>query len=613
MTFKWRYLPIFLLLVHSLSYANKVHWHPWDKSTFDKANKENKLILINVGMEGCAACARMDKFTYDDQRVADIINKHFIAIAVDSEARPDVGERYSDWAWPATAFMTPKAVQVFAMAGNRFPRNFIPILNDLIDKQKNGTLKPDPNSPYAAPPKPVKTPLDDVRNQIRNQLDNNLNEQKGGWSRSSVNMEYSGSRLRHLLFRAHLYNRADLQSIGLKTVNRYIHSIDPVWGGAYEIIFHNDVQVPQRFARLGAIPEKRITSQANAITGFALAYQLTKDEKYRMAMQSMLPFLNNWFTSSKGLFYSNQKSEPIDFPDHLEMQDYWVNDTDAKRRALGVPPVDHAIYTDQNGEMISALTLAYEAFDQPLYIQMAKRAANQLLQTRLHQDGWIINADLNSRVVKDKRMRPYDTDHRPYLSTQAKFGQALLDVYRVDGDLQWLTAAAGIGDALLEQLEDKQSGGFWSAPPTELAALVPPRKPIEDNGSAIYFLYDLSVYSKKEKFELAARRAVPAIADPTILRREGKITGYLGLALEKLSAEYVEFSIVGYQDDPNAQALFKAAKQVYHPRKIVHYEKPGRYPKKDYATAYICNPNRCSLPLKTQAEIFKVALDYRQN
>ena len=118
-----------------------IDWQPWDKTSFDKARSENKLILVNVGMEGCTACNRMERITYTNPDVVDVVNKHFVAIAVDAQARPDIGERYSDWAWPATAFMQPDATQVFAMAGNRLPRNFIPILNDLVEKAVGRYLK----------------------------------------------------------------------------------------------------------------------------------------------------------------------------------------------------------------------------------------------------------------------------------------------------------------------------------------------------------------------------------------------------------------------------------------------------------------------------------------
>ena len=143
-----------------------IDWYDWELEAFEAAETNNKIIVVNVGMEGCAACARMEAITYADPAVIDLINENFVAIAVDAEARPDIGERYSDWAWPATIFMAPDATQVLAVRGNRLPRNFIPILEDLIAKHVAGTLEPDALSPYAAPPLPAETELTRVRDSV---------------------------------------------------------------------------------------------------------------------------------------------------------------------------------------------------------------------------------------------------------------------------------------------------------------------------------------------------------------------------------------------------------------------------------------------------------------
>ena len=65
---------------------------------------------------------------------------HFIAIVADAEAQPDLGERYSDWSWPATIFMTAEGTQILALAGNRRPQNFIPILEKIIDQKQAGNI-----------------------------------------------------------------------------------------------------------------------------------------------------------------------------------------------------------------------------------------------------------------------------------------------------------------------------------------------------------------------------------------------------------------------------------------------------------------------------------------
>ena len=102
------------------------------------------------------------------------------------------------------------------------------------------------------------------------------------------------------------------------------------------------------------------------------------------------------------------------------------------------------------------------------------------------------------------------------------------------------------------------------------------------------------------------------MAVPDVIRREGRITGQLAMALEKLTAEYIEFSVVGDSTDPRAESLFAAARAVYEPRKLLHYEAPGRYPDRGRPSMYICNPDRCSLPIESAGEVAKTAQQFRK-
>ena len=115
--------------------AEKIQWQQWGKAAFVQAQAEDKMILLDVGMEGCTACRWMDEITYTHDKVIKLVNEHFVAIVADAEAQPDLGERYSDWAWPATIFMAPDITQVLALSGNRRPNNFIPILEELIKRK----------------------------------------------------------------------------------------------------------------------------------------------------------------------------------------------------------------------------------------------------------------------------------------------------------------------------------------------------------------------------------------------------------------------------------------------------------------------------------------------
>ena len=173
-----------LLLSPIANAAEKIDWQHWELEAFSEAKENDKIILVSVGMEGCAACARMESITYTDSAVIALVSEHFVAIEVDAEARPDIGERYSDWAWPATIFLAPDATQVLALRGNRLPRNFIPILNDVIGKHAVGELEPDARSPYAAPPEPAETDLTRMRDDLRAQIDRSLNRKYGAGAKA---------------------------------------------------------------------------------------------------------------------------------------------------------------------------------------------------------------------------------------------------------------------------------------------------------------------------------------------------------------------------------------------------------------------------------------------
>jgi len=587
--------------------AASIDWHDWELKAFESAKATDKVIMVNVGMEGCAACARMESLTYRDPAVIDLIDRNFVAIEVDAEARPDIGERYSDWAWPATIFMAPDATQVLAIRGNRLPRNFIPILKDMIARNDAGTLEPDPDSPYASPPEPAATELTVIRDNLRTQIDRSLNRKYGGWSRSGIGGEQSGSRLRELYLRAHLYNDEELMGLALKSSSGFLRTIDPVWGGSYISAFPDDMQVPEHFAKFRAIPEKRILVQSNAITAFSLGYKQTGDPTFLKGIGEIDRFLQHWMMAPDGTFYTNQKSKPRELPRNMSAGDYWALPSDAARRKYGTPPVDHAIYTDRNGEVINAYVLAYESTGNEDYLHTAIRAANAILAGRMQDEGWLVQATANEQAEGDARLRPLVTDEKPFLSAQAWFGTAMLSLYRATGEQHWLTVADRIGKATLLQLHDDENGGFFATVPDATASIIAPRKPLESNGTAASFYYDLGVYTKDDSYKLVAEDSIRAVAQPKIIHREGKITGEFAMALDKVTTAYVEFSVVGDRHAPAAKALFAAGRAVFEPRKLLHFENAGRYPDRGVPSMYICNPDMCSLPIEDPAEVAKQA------
>src|SRR5262245_28817817 len=84
-----------------------IEWLPWGTDAFARAAREGKPILLSLTAAWCRACHEMDRTTYADPAVADLVNARFVPVRVDTDRRPDINERYNLGGWPTTAFLTP--------------------------------------------------------------------------------------------------------------------------------------------------------------------------------------------------------------------------------------------------------------------------------------------------------------------------------------------------------------------------------------------------------------------------------------------------------------------------------------------------------------------------
>lgn len=106
---------------------NPVNWNPWGEEAFAKAKAEDKPIFLSIGYSTCHWCHVMEKESFENEAVAAILNKYFIAIKVDREERPDIDSIYmtvcqaltGSGGWPLTIFMTPDKKPFYA--GTYFP------------------------------------------------------------------------------------------------------------------------------------------------------------------------------------------------------------------------------------------------------------------------------------------------------------------------------------------------------------------------------------------------------------------------------------------------------------------------------------------------------------
>lgn len=114
------------LLQHA---ENPVDWYPWCEEAFRRAKLEDKPVFLSIGYSTCHWCHVMAHESFEDQEIAGLLNRHFIAIKVDKEERPDVDSVYmavcqaftGSGGWPTSIFMTPEQKPFFA--GTYFPRH----------------------------------------------------------------------------------------------------------------------------------------------------------------------------------------------------------------------------------------------------------------------------------------------------------------------------------------------------------------------------------------------------------------------------------------------------------------------------------------------------------
>jgi len=71
-----------------------VRWHEWGPDAFEEAKRETKPILLDIGAVWCHWCHVMDRESYEDPEIAQIVNERFVSIKVDRDGRPDIDSRY---------------------------------------------------------------------------------------------------------------------------------------------------------------------------------------------------------------------------------------------------------------------------------------------------------------------------------------------------------------------------------------------------------------------------------------------------------------------------------------------------------------------------------------
>jgi uncharacterized protein YyaL (SSP411 family) len=132
---------------------NPVDWYPWGVDAFAKARAENKLIFLSIGYSTCHWCHVMEKESFEDNEVAQLLNNTFVCIKVDREERPDIDSVYmsvcqamtGSGGWPLSMIITPDKHPIYAATyipkESKFGRlgilELIPRIKEIWNEQKD--------------------------------------------------------------------------------------------------------------------------------------------------------------------------------------------------------------------------------------------------------------------------------------------------------------------------------------------------------------------------------------------------------------------------------------------------------------------------------------------
>ena len=96
--------------------SDPVAWQDWNAKVLEKAQADDKLILISSGYFACHWCHVMQKESFKDKEIAALMNKHYIPVKLDRELHSALDDYLMDYTertngqagWPLTVFLTPE-------------------------------------------------------------------------------------------------------------------------------------------------------------------------------------------------------------------------------------------------------------------------------------------------------------------------------------------------------------------------------------------------------------------------------------------------------------------------------------------------------------------------
>ncbi len=548
-----------------------IEWHPWSEAIFERAKKENRFVLLDLGAVWCHWCHVMEEITYRDPEVIRLIGERYIAVGVDQDSRPDLSNRYEDYGWPATIVFDAEGNEIVKRQGYIPPRPMASMLQAIIDDPTPGpSVVPEEE---IVPASSASLSAESAQ-ALRARLVDAYDPKNLGWG--TVHKFLDWNVVEYCMSATPRGGNDDgFERMARETLGAQRNLIDPVWGGVYQYSTDGDWKHPHY--------EKLLQFQAENLRIYAAAYARWGDPEYLKDAKLIRRYMKEFLTSPEGVFYTSQDADLVP-GEHSE--EFFALDDDGRRKK-GIPRVDTHAYSRENGWAIQALANLYAVTGEKEHLDDAVRAANWILAHRSLPGGGF------SHDEKDVA--------GPYLGDTLSMGAAFLALYTVTGDLSWLDRATSAAQFINANF--KSDTGFATV---SSSGTVRPTRQLDENVVAVRFANLLNHYTGEAAFREMAEHAMRHIAAPAIAERRGFQVGGILLADREISAPPLHITVVGSKNDPAARGLFLAALKQPATYKRIEWldesEGPLRnadveYPRIDKAAAFLCTDRSCSAPI----------------
>ncbi|MBH0201182.1 MAG: DUF255 domain-containing protein [Nitrospira sp.] len=503
---------------------NPVDWYPWGPEALQTATTKNRPILLSIGYSACHWCHVMERESFENKVIADLMNRWFVCIKVDREERPDLDEIYmaatvamnhGQGGWPMTVFLTPAQEPFFA--GTYFPPEdrwgrpgFAGVLKQIADywetrpsevqdQAKELTAQLQGSKQLPSPISISEAVLAEAAAQFKDDFD----ETHGGFGTAPKFPPATGLSF---LLRSHRRS-GDPQTLAMVTKTLDMMAA----GGIYDHIGGGFARYSTDARWLVPHFEKMLYDNALLTRVYIEAYQVTKKPLYRQVATEILDYVRREMTGPEGGFYSSTDadSEGVEGKFFVwtpsQIRDVLKNDEDARRfcalyditesgnwEKTNIPnrlrPLDDVarqlnLTTDELTESASrAKPLLYDArrhrvppglddkvitaWNGMMLSAMAEAArvfgsADYLVSAQQTADFLLrSHAKPDGRLLRTSRGDRAHLD--AYLEDYAYLTEGLLDLYEAGADESYLRAAARLAEYVISDFMDHELGGFFT-------------------------------------------------------------------------------------------------------------------------------------------------------